>query len=54
MVNFNDAPEKQGISNEIVRTYNEPGDRVVDHRTGEKWSYKKTVGKGNIAPIMKK
>ncbi len=40
------------ISNETIRTYNEPGDRVVDHRSGKKYSYKQTIGKGDISTII--
>ena len=40
------------ISNKTIRTYNECGDRVVDHRTKKQYSYKKTVGKKDISVII--
>ena len=37
---------------EVIRTYNEHDDRIVDHRTGKKYSYKHTVGKGDMSEII--
>lgn len=33
----------------VIRSYNEPDDRVVDHASGEKFSYRQTVGKGDLS-----
>lgn len=46
------AKERQRPSMERVRTYHEPEDRVVDHRTGQRWSYRGTVGRGRIGGIV--
>jgi len=35
-----------------IRTYNECDDRVVDEQTGDKYSFKHTVGKGDISQII--
>lgn len=45
--------EKQRFgSTERVRTYNEPDNRVVDHKTGMRYEYKNTVGKGDISQLI--
>jgi peptide chain release factor 1 len=36
----------------VVRTYNEAKDRVTDHETGKQYSFKKTIGKGEISVII--
>lgn len=36
----------------VVRTYHEPDNRVTDHDTKCQYSYKQTVGKGNIAEML--
>lgn len=38
--------------NKVIRTYNECFDRIVDHETGKRYSYKHTVGKGDISVII--
>lgn len=43
---------REAPPDERVRTYHECDNRVVDHRTGEKWSYADTVGKGKLAEII--
>jgi peptide chain release factor 1 len=46
-------PEKQRIaSTKTIRTYHECDDRVVDHETGRRYSYRQTVGKGDISDII--
>lgn len=40
------APDK------VIRTYHEPDDRITDHVTGNKFSYRQTVGKGDISEII--
>ena len=36
----------------VTRSYHEPEDRVTDHLTGRKYSYRHTVGKGAIGPLI--
>ncbi|MEK6883922.1 MAG: peptide chain release factor-like protein [Nanoarchaeota archaeon] len=38
--------------NKTIRTYHEPDDRITDHVTGEKFSFRQTVGKGDISEII--
>ena len=33
----------------VIRTYNEPDDRVVDYASGKRFSFKRVVGKREIA-----
>lgn len=40
------APER---ATEVIRTYNEPDDRVVDYASQRRFSYKQIVGKKDIA-----
>jgi len=44
--------ERYAATKITTRTYNESKDRVVDHVTGKKYSYKTTVGKGDISEII--
>lgn len=37
---------------EQVRTYHELDDRVVDHATGKRYSYRHTVGRGDIGQMI--
>jgi len=37
---------------QITRSYHEPNNRVTDHLTGKTFSFKHTVGKGDIAPLV--
>jgi len=46
------AKERYAAGFERVRTYHEPNDRVVDHRTGKTWSYRRTVGKGDLSDVI--
>lgn len=41
-----------GTSNELVRTYREVDDRVVDHATGTQASYKETVVNGDMDDMI--
>jgi len=36
----------------VTRSYHEPEDRVTDHVTGQKFSYRHTVGKGDIEELI--
>ena len=40
------------LHEKATRTYHEPRDTVTDHVTGEKYSFKQTVGKGNMDEII--
>ena len=44
--------ERYGAPNRIIRTYHEPDDRVVDHDTGKRYSYRQTVGRGRIEQLI--
>lgn len=44
--------ERAQPSEKATRTYHEPRDTVIDHVTGEKFSYRQTVGKGDISEII--
>ena len=50
------CPEHKEIrfaaGHEVIRTYNEPDDRVNDSRTGKRYSYRQTIGKGDISEII--
>ena len=35
-----------------TRSYHEPEDRVTDHETGKKFSYRHTVGKGDMSELI--
>jgi protein subunit release factor A len=35
-----------------VRTYHEPDNRVTDHASGLTMSYRETVGRGDLAPMI--
>ena len=47
-------PEKERFtcSLKTTRTYNEAEDRVTDHETGEKFSYRHTIGKGDMTDLI--
>lgn len=53
--NKNEAQKLEPISfgGKYTRTYNECDDRVVDHVTGLQYSYRRTVGNGDISQIIK-
>lgn len=36
----------------VIRSYHEPNDRITDHDTGKKYSYKHTVGKGDVSELI--
>jgi protein subunit release factor A len=36
----------------VTRSYHEPEDRVTDHVTGKKYSYRHTVGRGDIGALI--
>ena len=42
---------RNAAGNEVIRSYNEPGDRVVDTVAG-RFSYKQTVGRGDMDLII--
>jgi protein subunit release factor B len=44
--------ERYAAGQETTRTYKETKDLVIDHVTGKKYSYKHTVGKGDISVII--
>ena len=52
LVRLETDKQRYAAGNERVRTYHEPDDRVTDHRTSQKWSYKQTVGRGEIGSII--
>jgi protein subunit release factor A len=43
---------RYGAGDKVTRSYHEPKDRVTDHVTGRKFSFKQTVGKGDIGPLI--
>lgn len=45
-------PERYAAGQEVTRTYKETKDLVVDHLTGEKFSYHQTIGKGDMSEII--
>lgn len=49
---FEVPTERYRASDDRVRTYHEPDNRVTDHRTGKQFSYKKTIGKGDISMLI--
>ena len=44
--------ERYSAPQGTTRTYHEPDDRITDHVTGDKFSYRQTVGKGDITEII--
>lgn len=58
LVNYYKNKEKQkdiARSSDVIcatRTYHEPDNRVVDHLTGKKYSYDKTVGKNDLSEVI--
>ena len=40
------------VSNTVIRTYNEVGDRVVDMETKRRYSYKETIGRKNMTELI--
>lgn len=44
--------ERYAAPQETTRTYKETKNLVIDHVTGKKYSYKHTVGKGDISVII--
>lgn len=54
LLNSQTLPEKQvaDFGQPRIRTYNECDDRVVDHQTGDKYSYHQTVSRGDISEII--
>lgn len=48
-----DEEARKGIDPErATRTYNENKDLVVDHLTGDKFSFKHTVGRGDLSEVI--
>jgi protein subunit release factor B len=44
--------ERFAAGQEVTRTYKETKDLVIDHVTGKKYSYKRTVGRGDMSIII--
>jgi len=44
--------ERYGAGYELVRTYHEPNNRVTEHSDGSDYSYKHTVGKGDLSEVI--
>ena len=44
--------ERYSAGTEVIRSYHEPNDRVTDHSSGETWSYKHTIGKGDMTLLI--
>lgn len=44
--------ERYAAGNTTIRTYHEPDDRVTDMETGSQFSYRRTVGKGDLAAVI--
>lgn len=47
-----DQKERWAAGHERVRTYHEPEDRVTCHQSGEKFSFKETIGRGDMDPLI--
>jgi peptide chain release factor 1 len=41
-----------GFCGKYVRTYHELDNRVVDHASGQRWSWAEVVGKNRLAPAI--
>lgn len=54
VAHYSPKPEKARVvgAQKNSRTYNECTDRVKDHVTGDEFSYRQTVGKGDITDIV--
>lgn len=48
----NAQPVRFASGTEVIRTYNALDDRVKDSAVPKKFSYRQTVGKGDLAPII--
>lgn len=44
--------DRYAAGTDVIRSYHEPNDRVTDHDTGETFSFRFTVGKGDLAPLI--
>ncbi len=49
---YGEAKSRYGAGDKVTRSYHEPRDRVTDHLTGRKFSFKQTVGKGDIGILI--
>lgn len=49
---FHEDTERYRATDERVRTYHEPDNRVVDHASGVTSTYKEVVIKGNIGDLI--
>ena len=45
-------PERFSAGSQVIRTYHEPDDRITDHDSGEKFSFRHTVGKGDVSELI--
>jgi len=50
-VNQDDA-ERFAAGERVVRSYHEPNDRVTDHGSGKRYSYRQTVGRGDLSRLI--
>jgi len=48
----NDRKERYEAGTETIRTYNQSKDRVTDHLTGDTFSYRYTIDKGDISELI--
>jgi peptide chain release factor 1 len=46
------ARERYQAGTRIIRTYNQPGDFVVDMQTKKKYPFKQTVGKNDLSEVI--
>lgn len=44
--------QRYAAGHKRIRTYHEADNRVTDHRSGRKFSYRKTIGRGDMEPII--
>lgn len=44
--------ERYPTSTETIRTYNEPDNRVIDHLSGKRLTYKEVVDKGDLSEMI--
>jgi len=44
--------ERFPSGDKVIRTYHEPDDRVTDHDTGKRYSYRQTISKGEMDEMI--
>lgn len=47
-----EARARFAAGQKTVRSYHEPNDRVTDHDSGKTYSYRHTVGKGDLSELI--